>query len=209
MVAGIGLVAVTPRPSARVEIQANPGGNTPPAQPIEAPPVVVEPVAADAELSEPSFEPEPLPSAPLPAASEPAGEPAPPATVWRERWVRPEVAPTAVGPKAIPAEPPPAVLPPAKDSAFVEASQLADNMPPPYPPHDRALGHEGTVVVLVQIDAGGVVSEAALATPSPFPGLNRAALQAVRSWRFQPAKKAGLPVASRLEVPIVFRLTAP
>lgn len=211
VVAGIGFVAVTPRPSARVEIRTDPGASAPPAPPVEAPPVVVEPVAADVEFSEPSFEPEPLPWAPVPAASapafEPTREPAVPEPVWCQRWARSEPAPTVVVPKAIPTESRPPVSPPALESAFVEASQLADNVPPQYPLHDRALGHEGTVVVLVQIDVGGVVSAAALATPSPFPGLNRAALQAVRSWRFRPAQKAGLAVASRLEVPIVFQLT--
>ncbi|MGB3965741.1 MAG: energy transducer TonB, partial [Planctomycetota bacterium] len=110
--------------------------------------------------------------------------------------------PQLASPPALPVPPPPSAA-----SAVVDAKPDADNPPPEYPADDRIRGHEGTVVVAVDLDARGVVLVAALATPSPFPGLNRAALRAVRAWRFEPARAHGVAVPGRLEIPIVFRLT--
>lgn len=170
-------------------------------------------------------EPEPLQDAPLPPA--PAVEPEPPPPVpeghelppaapiadvvpWRERWSRPAppvapaVQPTPPTATVASTEAPAAAS--TTPSARVEAEPFADNPPPEYPAHERALGREGHVLVRVQLDARGVVLAVELAQPSPFPGLNRAALRAVRGWRFAPASENGQPVASAIEVPIEFRL---
>lgn len=96
--------------------------------------------------------------------------------------------------------------PPQPAAAYVSARPRADNAAPEYPASERAMGHEGTVVVDVRIDAQGIVVDVSLAEPSAYPGLNRAALRAVRGWRFEPATQDGVPVAGRLEVPVVFRL---
>ena len=96
--------------------------------------------------------------------------------------------------------------PPQPSAAYVPARQRADNAAPEYPSSERAMGHEGTVVVAVRIDAQGIVVEVSLAEPSAHPGLNRAALRAVRAWRFEPALQQGRPVEGWLDVPVVFRL---
>lgn len=103
--------------------------------------------------------------------------------------------------------PPPAAAVEAVEAApEVPAERCADNDPPRYPEHDRQRGHEGTVVVAVSVAADGRVLQASLRSPSPFPGLNREALRAVRSWRFTPARRGGVAVASDTTVTIVFRL---
>ncbi|MCC7395992.1 MAG: energy transducer TonB [Planctomycetes bacterium] len=174
-------------------------------------------------------EPEPLQDAPLPPAPVVEPETLTPAAAeghelvptaaitevvvpWRERWARPAppvaAAPEPTPPKAAVATAEAAATPTATPSARVEAEPFADNLPPEYPANERALGREGDVLVRVQLDARGVVLAVELAQPSPFPGLNRAALRAVRGWRFAPASENGHPVASELEVPIEFRLIA-
>ena len=41
---------------------------------------------------------------------------------------------------------------------------------------------------------------------SGYPALDRAAVQAVEGWRFQPARRDGRDTGSLLYVPVVFRL---
>ena len=86
------------------------------------------------------------------------------------------------------------------------------NRSPAYPYAARRIGVEGRVVIGVAVGRDGFVANAAIAESSGHRLLDRAALEAVRDWRFIPAKRAGQPVASTIAVPIVFRLaneTAP
>ncbi len=105
--------------------------------------------------------------------------------------------------RAEPAEVVPAA---AEPSATVEAVRRPDNEPPVYPEHERRLGHEGEVVLLVAVDAHGEVADVEVKTPCPHAGLNREALRAVRRWRFEPARRHGQPVGSETEIVIEFRL---
>lgn len=61
--------------------------------------------------------------------------------------------------------------------------------------------------MLVFVDEAGAVLAAELAEASSHPGLNRAALRAVRKWRFSPARRDGLLAAGTTEVVVEFRLT--
>lgn len=179
---------------------------------VEPPPVVGE--ASDAVVEFGDLPPEPLQA---PAAVPEAGWPVPAVPLARygrrALVLRPSVQPAPEPAPAVveavgPAEAPPEAIPPvvAEPSAYVAARQRADNAAPEYPASERAAGHEGTVVVAARIDAQGLVVEASLAEPSSHPGLNRAALRAVRAWRFEPAMQDGRPVEGRLDVPVVFRL---
>ena len=80
------------------------------------------------------------------------------------------------------------------------------NRSPAYPYAARRIGVEGRVVIGVTVGRDGFVANAAIAESSGHRLLDRAALEAVRNWRFIPAKRAGQPVASTIAVPIVFRL---
>ena len=46
-----------------------------------------------------------------------------------------------------------------------------------------------------------------IAAPCRFPELNRAARDAVRSWRYEPARLDDRPIASQKRVDIVFELS--
>jgi len=75
---------------------------------------------------------------------------------------------------------------------------------PPYPEEARAQRLEGTVLLLVSVDTGGEVTGAEVMTGSGHPVLDRAALAAIRSWRFEPARQDGVAIATRVEVPVRF-----
>ncbi|MGH6870796.1 MAG: energy transducer TonB [Rhizomicrobium sp.] len=79
---------------------------------------------------------------------------------------------------------------------------------PGYPSLDRRLGHEGTVLLAIWIDAGGNVSQATVTRSSGYDGLDRAAIDWVKAhWRYKPATKNGRPVPSSAQASVTFRLT--
>lgn len=91
-------------------------------------------------------------------------------------------------------------VPPSQSASYL------NNPPPPYPPMSKRLGEQGRVVVRVYIDEQGVPKEALLEVKSGYSRLDQAALQAVMSWRYVPAKRAGVPLAMWFNVPVTFDL---
>jgi len=82
---------------------------------------------------------------------------------------------------------------------------LASNAPPVYPPEARATGRTGTVVLKVVVYADGTVGDIHVVEgEEPFV---RAAVQAVKSWRYEPARLKGQPVAVYREIRIPFKLS--
>lgn len=87
-----------------------------------------------------------------------------------------------------------------------QASPIASRSPEPrYPATALRRGEGGTVVVRVNVGADGVPDEVAVARRSGSRELDRAALTAVRDWRFKPATRNGREVASVVEQPVEFR----
>jgi protein TonB len=79
---------------------------------------------------------------------------------------------------------------------------------PPYPAEARAQRIEGIVLLLVGVDAEGHVTSASIRQGSGHAMLDRAALSAVRSWRFSPAMQSGRAIPATVEVPIRFNVSA-
>lgn len=82
----------------------------------------------------------------------------------------------------------------------------ASNPPPPYPRSAQERGWEGTVRLQVRVSAVGDVADLKVESSSGYPVLDRAALDAVRSWRFRPARFGDRPVEGTVLVPIAFTL---
>lgn len=82
----------------------------------------------------------------------------------------------------------------------------ASNRPPDYPHSSRLRGEQGRVSLLVQVDMAGRVTEVSVLGSSGFPALDRAAEEAVRRWRFEPATQDGRPVFATATVGITFRI---
>ncbi|MBW2258311.1 MAG: TonB family protein, partial [Deltaproteobacteria bacterium] len=89
------------------------------------------------------------------------------------------------------------VLLTAGGSAWAEepaAPVLIEDVVPEYPPAARDQGLEGLVVIQVAVLEDGTVGDAAV-VQGPHPLLERAALEAARRLRFEPARQDGQPVA--------------
>lgn len=86
---------------------------------------------------------------------------------------------------------------PVDEFLVSEMPGVASEVRIPYPPEARAKGIEGPVVMDILIDDKGTVREAKLLS-GPGAGLNEAALEAVKRFRFRPAKMDGNPVAVRI-----------
>ena len=80
------------------------------------------------------------------------------------------------------------------------------NAPPEYPARAMRNGETGTVLVRVAVGADGVPTDVEIARHSGSRDLDRAALSAVRRWRFNPAVRDGQPVAASVDIPIDFQL---
>jgi len=71
----------------------------------------------------------------------------------------------------------------------------------------RKEGVEGTVVVQLKIGEQGQVSDVSVVRAEPeSKGLEEAAMQAVKSLNWNPARKGEMPVAVQIAIPIVFKL---
>lgn len=87
----------------------------------------------------------------------------------------------------------------------IDASQL-DNPAPSYPSRSRQLREQGRVLLDVYILPDGTVGEIRLRESSGFPRLDRAALEAVRGWRYVPARRGGEAIPYWYVQPINFTL---
>ena len=81
------------------------------------------------------------------------------------------------------------------------------NPKPSYPSLSRRLGEEGTVRLNILVNPDGSVARLELARSSGYPRLDRSAMETVQSsWKFEPARQGGKPVAAWVIVPIQFTL---
>jgi protein TonB len=92
------------------------------------------------------------------------------------------------------------VTPPSFDAAYLS------NPAPPYPQAARRAGQQGTVTLRVLVLRSGLPSRVELEKSSGSKVLDVAAQDAVRGWRFVPARHGTDPVESWVLVPVVFRL---
>lgn len=178
------------------QVKPKPQSEPIPPQPSE---IVPEPVIEQEEpLPEPVRVPEP--KEPVP---EPAVMPPPPAVppVAAPVVVAPPPPPPAVAVAPSASLPPPApVVAPRFDAAYL------NNPAPVYPALARRKGEQGAVMLRVNVTAEGKPQEVTLHKSSGSPALDKAAIAAVRQWRFVPAKRGEEAVAAWVQVPMVFKL---
>ena len=141
---------------------------------------------------------------------------------------RPEVRPiksfSRVIPPSAPASPGPPAAEPAGDAvapaiatqgtespaapagASWSAEPAGGNPRPEYPMASRRQGEQGRVVVLARVDWQGMVVSTHLRQSSGFDRLDRAALEAIRQWRFTVSGTARPGDWRQVDVPVVFNL---
>lgn len=194
------------------------------AAPVEPEPVEEEPIEEAKVEPEPEPipepEPEPIPEPKVEAPAEPAPLPALKPVVKPKPKPKPVAKPKPT-PKPKPiqkAEPKPHAKPkpqkaqasaPGSQNAYVPPTSTAAylrNPKPAYPALAQRRGMQGVVLLLVEVSAKGYPTVVKVKKTSGFMLLDKAALKAVRAWRFAPAKRGSLPVAASVEVPIRFTL---
>src|SRR3546814_4039841 len=72
--------------------------------------------------------------------------------------------------------------------------------PPRYPPAAVRAGIEGTVILIIDVDANGNVVDVSVERSSRNRDLDRAAIGAARKWRFNPSVVNGQKAAGRVRV---------
>jgi periplasmic protein TonB len=197
----------------------------PPPKPV-TPPRPIEPPRPQV------VEPPPAPAPPAPAPPAPRVESPPPAAVAAEPSAPvdpsprrrsepggaaietvPDAGPFRSGP-ATPAPspaPPPPVAATARVAPDAPPTQLARptggyQVKPSYPASARRLGIEGTTLLRVYVAADGQVTDVQVDTSAGHPDLDRAAADAVRRWRFEPARRGTEPVGTWVRLPVQFVL---
>jgi len=176
--------------------------------PPRPPPTVPRP--ADAPPPSDAVQDRPRKTRPVPILVDtPTTEPVPPDT---------QVKPYEIGDELLPGEPGPPMPEGATDEPlYSEAApvdeipvhwnlKLVDMKPPVYPPRCLRMGIEGRVKVRVLVGENGRPQEVTIGESSGESALDQAALEAVREWRFEPAKRNGVPVRAWAVVPVEFKL---
>jgi TonB family C-terminal domain len=178
-------------------------------------PLVVSLIEPAVEQTEPQPKPEPRPQPPKPVIKP---LPPPPVLAAQRTAPTPNPQPIVESLKPLP-EPVPEVLPPpapvaeapkpappSPHSPARPADYLA-NPKPPYPSLSRRLGEEGMVRLNILVNPDGSVARLEVAKSSGYPRLDQSAMHTVQSsWKFEPARQDGRPVAAWVIVPIQFTL---
>ncbi|WP_306519965.1 energy transducer TonB [Rheinheimera sp.] len=180
-----------------------------------APPTMVglllPPAPEQVVKQQPKQQPKPLPK-PEPAKPKkrqpPKAKPLPKAPP-SERAIQapapePEVAkPVKTAPAKTAPQAAPAVQPPSAQA------QGLQNRAPRYPQLSRKKKEQGTVLLKLLVKADGTVGNISVLKSSGFSRLDQAALQAVKHWRFVPAKQQGQSIDFWYEMPMTFALNQP
>ncbi len=102
-----------------------------------------------------------------------------------------------------------------RDAATVQSAGGAESIAKPlylrnpepiYPEVSRRRGEEGVVILTVEVTVEGGPDIIIVKQTSGYPMLDASAVKAVSKWKFQPAKIAGIAVASRVDIPIRFQI---
>jgi protein TonB len=182
---------------------------TPPQPKVEPPPVEVPKV-------KPRPEAKPVPRKPqaeAPAPSRPIQAPVERAPVSETALSAPPAAPA---PEAASVEPGPGtssgatgtgkggasapVVAPRFDVAYL------NNPRPEYPRISRRMGEQGKVLLHVFVNAAGQAEKVEIRNSSGYARLDESAREAVRRWKFVPARQGDQPVSAWVLVPVSFVL---
>ena len=194
-----------PEPAPKPEPESTPDSES---KPESEPQPVTQPETQPETQAEPPLEPEPVS---IPTPLEPRS--------GVETGITPAVKPT----------PPPPAQTRAKNDAMADSGKPASSMQqiteapvlpltaayvdpnylhrpnPVYPTLSKRLREEGTVVLRVNLDTQGNVLDITIEKSSSFQRLDQAALEAVKQWRFVPAKRGQVAMPSSALVPIEFK----
>ncbi len=93
----------------------------------------------------------------------------------------------------------------AKIGGNVTPPRIVSDPEPEYSEEARKSGYSGTCTLSLTVNTDGQVSDIKVERPLGR-GLDEKAIQAVSMWRFDPARRDGQPVATRIKVEVNFTL---
>jgi protein TonB len=104
--------------------------------------------------------------------------------------------------------PPPMVAKTSPDAAVTRSATPTGGyqVRPSYPSTARRLGIEGTSLLRVYVAADGRVTEIAVDQSAGHPDLDRAAVDAVRRWKFEPGRRGSEAIGMWVRLPVQFVL---
>lgn len=186
---------LTPEPAPEPEV-------VPPEPPKPEPKPVVkqqkpkpQPKPEPKPIIEPKPEPQVVETPPPAIAQEPVVQEAPPPPVT--------AAPQMVEAKPQPQpEPEPVIEPPRFGVAYL------NNPAPAYPAISRRMGEEGRVMLRVMVGTNGKPEQVEIENGSGFSRLDNAALDAVKKWKFIPARRNNEAISAEVLVPVKFSLNS-
>jgi periplasmic protein TonB len=121
--------------------------------------------------------------------------------------------PPPEAPSAAVAKPAPAPAAPAKQEVVEEKEEppkfgvaYLNNPAPEYPKLAKRAGEEGRVLLKVLVSPEGRPDSVEVSKGSGFERLDTAALNAVKQWRFVPARKGEKTISAYVMVPLAFTL---
>jgi protein TonB len=104
----------------------------------------------------------------------------------------------APAPQAAPADPAPMLI--------ANPRFRVPPRPPVYPRRAIEMRAQGEALIGALLDPSGTPHDVRVLRSSGHQMLDRAALDAVGGWAFEPGRRAGQPVAARVEIPVRFTL---
>lgn len=96
---------------------------------------------------------------------------------------------------------------PTSEESLQKGVSLRRRTPLVYPRIARTEGWEGTVLLLVSVAPSGRPDEITVERSSGHKVLDKAAIDTVTRWTFNPAKDGNIPIHSIVKIPIKFSLT--
>lgn len=194
------------RPEPKQHVEPTPEPKVVKSQPVPQPVPETRPVEPEPAVEPP---PPPVPEPPKPVADVPT----PPAPAPQPEVVAaaPADVPRAPPPppRPVPVAEPPTQVTSTTDSDVSAQAWKADylrNPKPVYPNASRRLGERGIVLLRVLVTAAGEPAKVDLKKTSGYARLDESAVEAVRNWKFVPARLGDKPVEAWVVVPIEFSL---
>ena len=116
--------------------------------------------------------------------------------------------PLAVAAQDVPESPPPSALDVYLDAQSAASVDLVSKQkhPPVYPDDAYAQKIQGTVLLIVTVDALGAPVNVTVERSSRNRSLDRAAITAASAWRYVPARVNGQAVIGKVRVPVDFSI---
>jgi protein TonB len=149
--------------------------------------------------------PPPQPIIEMPPAK-PEEKPQPPTPPKPEMAIpepKPEPPPAAPKPVIVP---PPQPKPPMEEYSPVTQPTFAVQATHVYPPEAARRHQQGSVVLMLYINGSGTLDKIEIVKSSGFPLLDAAAIKEMKQSRFEPAMDGAIPIRSRAEATVTFRL---